>query len=42
MKFFRAAADLLASDGIILTVTGDTASYVWRLHGHRTWYANLS
>lgn len=39
--FFAQAAGRLAPGGVLLALTGDTASDLWRWYGPRVWYASL-
>lgn len=39
--FVKTASCLLAPGGILVTLTGDTASVPWRVFGSRYWYAGL-
>ena len=39
--FFAHAARALRPGGLLVTMTGDTGSLPWRLHGCRVWYASL-
>ncbi len=40
-SFFRAVQQALSPGGIFVLVTGDTQSFLWRLHGSRYWYCGL-
>ncbi len=39
--FFSTATKFLKPGGILLVLTGDTASPAWKLHGSRHWYCSL-